>query len=109
RDGEAQSDRRILLRNHTERRDPRPAADPREDRHVLPAVRPEIGDRLTDDAGVRPELPEDLAGDRVDGPEPAIHRTIEDEVGRRRHRAAPRGKPFADLPDDLLVDGIPGG
>ena len=45
-----------------------PAADAGQDRDVLPAVRPAIGDRLADDPGAGLELPQQLAGPGVDAP-----------------------------------------
>src|SRR4051794_41062868 len=61
----------------------RPAAHAAEHRDVLLAVRAAVGDRLADDSGAGLELPEELARARVDGAEPALHRSIEDHVAGR--------------------------
>src|SRR5215210_317053 len=55
----------------------RPAADPRRDRDILPAVGAAIADRLADDPAAGLEPPQQLAGTRVDRFEPAVHRAVE--------------------------------
>src|SRR6202008_3862953 len=57
----------------------RPATDPRKDSDIFVAVWPTIGDRLADDSGASPEPPFQFAGLRVDGFEPAIHGSVENQ------------------------------
>ena len=88
-----------------------PAQPPTPERiatYCLPSG-PAVGDRLADDPGAGLELPQQLAGARVDRLEPAVHRAVEDDVARRRQRAAPDGKLLLDLQTVLAVDRIPGG
>src|SRR3954452_11770049 len=84
-----------------------PAADSGENRNVLLSVRSLVGDRLADDPGAAFELPEELTGTRVDRFEPPFHRAVEDDVARRRDRAAPDGKVLLDRPDLFAGDRIP--
>ena len=62
---------------------------------------PAIGDRLADDPGAGLELPQQLAGARVDRLEPAVHRAVEDDVAGGRERAAPDREILLDLPARL--------
>src|ERR1700733_5969388 len=56
-----------------------PAAHPGQDGDILAPVRPTIGHRLADDPGAGLELPFQLACLGVDGFEPAIHGSVENE------------------------------
>ena len=69
------------------------------DRDVLLAVGAGVGHRVADDAGADLELPEHRAVARVDGLEPAVERAVEDDVARRRERAAPHRERLLDPPD----------
>src|SRR3984957_15242134 len=72
-------------------------------------VRPPIGDRLADDAGAGLELPFQLACLGVDGFEPAIHGSVENESAGCGHRAAPQRQILLDGPDRLARYRIPCG
>src|SRR3984957_10249108 len=86
-----------------------PAADPREDGDVFAPVRTTIGDRLADDPGASPELPFRFAGLGVDGFEPAVHGSVENQPAGGRPRAAPQRQVLLDGPDRLALYRIPGG
>src|ERR1051326_7592297 len=90
-------------------RQPRPPSDARQHRDVLLAVGSEVRDGLTDDSRLRLELPDQIAGARVDRFEPAVHRSVKDQVARRGQRAAAGGKLFFAAPDFCARDWIPGG
>src|SRR6266446_614711 len=68
----------------------RPAADSGEHGDVLLAVGPQIGHRVADDPGGCLELPQQRSGCRIDRLEPAFHRAVEHDAGRRRQRPAVR-------------------
>src|SRR5215204_6212912 len=85
----------------------RPSAHARQNGDVLLAVGPAVRDRLPDDPRARLELPERLAGSRVHGLEPSLHRAVERDVPRGDERAAPHGKVLLDAPDLLACDRIP--
>src|ERR1700752_5400578 len=87
----------------------RPAADPRQDGDICVPVRTSIGARLTDDPGASLELPFQLAGLGVDGFEPAIHCSVENQSAGGGHRAAPQRQVLLDGPDRLSLSRIPGG
>src|SRR3984885_13728412 len=63
-----------------------PTADPREDGDVFVPVRTTIGDRLADDSGASLEPPFQFTRLGVDGFEPAIHGSVENESSRGGHR-----------------------
>src|SRR5271154_6612151 len=86
-----------------------PAAYARQDGDVFVAVRPAIGHRLADDPRSCFELPFELACLGVDGLEPAIHGSVENEPARGGHRAAPQRQVLLDGPDRLALHGIPCG
>src|SRR5690606_16423849 len=90
-------------------RDTRPTPDTCQNRHILAAVGPQIGDRLADDAGAGPELPENVAGGGVDCLEPPVRRPVEDYVSGCGDGAAPDGEALTDLPDHALVHRVPSG
>src|SRR5207244_5376864 len=84
-----------------------PAAHSGEHGDVLLAIGSEIRHRVPDDARRALELPEQRAGGRVHGLEPAFHRAIEHDAARGRPRAAVGGAVLFDLPLDLAVRRIP--
>src|SRR3984885_4902543 len=86
-----------------------PAADPRQDGDIFMSVRTTIGDRLADDPGASPELPFRFAGLGVDGFEPAVHGSVENQPAGGGHRAAPQRQVLLDGPDRLALYRIPGG
>src|ERR1700722_6359591 len=86
-----------------------PAADPRQDGDIFVSVRTTIGDRLADDPGASPELPFRFAGLGVDGFEPAVHGSVENQPAGGGHRAAPQRQVLLDGPDRLALYRIPGG
>ena len=57
-----------------------------------------MGDRLPNDAGPKPELPEQLAALRMHRFGPAIHGTVEHHIARRHQRSALGGKAFLEAP-----------
>src|ERR1700733_16050142 len=87
----------------------RPSADPRQDGDVFVPVRTTIGDRLADDPGASPELPFQFARLGVDGFEPAIHGSVENESPGSGHRAAPQRQVLLDGPDRLALYRFPDG
>src|ERR1700742_1279995 len=86
-----------------------PAADPREDGDVFVPVRTTIGDRLADDPGASLELPFQFARLGVEGFEPAIHGSVENQSAGRGHRAAPQRQVLLDGPYRLALYRIPSG
>src|SRR6202008_142464 len=72
-------------------------------------VRPTIGHGLADDPGAGLELPFQLACLSVDGFEPAIHGSVENESAPGGHRAAPQRQVLLDGPDRLPLYRIPCG
>src|SRR5271169_1402508 len=87
----------------------RPTADPRQDGDIFVPVRTTIGDRLADDPGASPELPFQFACLGIDGFEPAIHCSVENQSAGGGHRAAPQRQVLLDGPDRLALYRIPGG
>src|SRR5882762_111634 len=85
----------------------RPAADSGEHGDVLLAVGPQIGHRVADDPGGCLELPQQRAGGRIDRLEPAFHRAVEHDAGRRRQRPAVRRQVLLHFPFRLADGGIP--
>src|SRR5690606_33601767 len=62
---------------------------------------------LTDNSGPGLESPKLLAGCSIQGLEPALHRSIEDDIPRRDDCAAPHGKLLFDRPDFLTGADVP--
>src|SRR3954451_21645637 len=85
-----------------------PAADPGQDRDILLAVRAAEDRRLADDPGAGLEFPQFVAALRIDGFEPAVHRPVEDHIGRGHRSAAPHRKLFLDAPELAPLRDIPG-
>src|SRR5207302_2855383 len=85
----------------------RPAADAVEDGDVLLAAGTAKGDGLADDSRGGLELPQQLAGARVHGLEPAVHGAVEDDVAGGGQRAAPDGEALAQRPRRALGHRIP--
>src|SRR3954454_19267794 len=86
----------------------RPAADARENSHVLPPVRTPVSGWLADDPGGGFELPQHLAGAGVDGFKPALHVGVEDHVAGRHDRAAPDREVLLNRPDRTALLDVPG-
>src|SRR5271154_7416128 len=86
-----------------------PTADPRQDGDIFVPVRTTIGDRLADDPGAGFELPFQFAGLGIDGFEPAIHGSVENQSAGGGHRPAPQRQILLDGPDRLALHRIPGG
>src|SRR6185437_3728369 len=84
----AKSRGRVRFRHARQGGGRKPTADAGVHGDVLLAVRSHERHRLTDDSRARLELPENLAGARVDGPEPAIERAVEHEIAAGREYAA---------------------
>src|SRR5690242_9716505 len=103
----AQRGGRILGADAERHTGARPAAHSGEHGDVLLAIGSEIRHRVPDDARRALELPQQRAGRRVDGLEPAFHRAIEHDAARGRQRAAIRGQVLLDLPLDLPDGRIP--
>src|ERR1700760_2665061 len=87
----------------------RPATDPRQDGDIFVPVRTTIRDRLPDISGSGPELPFQFPCLSVDGFEPAIHGSVENQSAGGGHRAAPQRQVLLDGPDRLARYRIPGG
>src|SRR4051794_34816850 len=87
---------------------PGPAADPGQDRDIFLAVRAAEDRRLADDPGAGLELPQFVAAFRIDSFEPAVHRAVEDQVGRGRRGAAPHRKILLDTPELAPFRDVPG-
>src|ERR1700733_571866 len=86
-----------------------PTAYARQDGDIFAPVRTTIGHRLADDPGAGLELPFQLACLGVDGFEPAIHGSVENEPAGSGHRAAPQRQVLLDGPDRLARYRIPCG
>src|SRR5205085_6067 len=76
-----------------------PTTHTRQDCDVLLTVRTAITDWLTNNSRAAFELPQHLSASRIDCLEPAIHRSVKDDVARRHHSATPHRK------DGWLVQG----
>src|SRR5438270_4512420 len=57
----------------------RPPADAGDHGDILAAIGSLVADRLADDSAARLEPPQLLAGARIDGFEPAVHRAVEND------------------------------
>src|SRR6267378_3790687 len=82
----------------------------RRSRRCLPdscGARARVRNRRADDARADFELPQLLAGPRIDGFEPAVQRAVEDDVARSDHAPAPHGELLFDLPDGAATRRIP--
>src|SRR3954471_17678381 len=84
-----------------------PSAHAAQHGHVLMSVRPAVADRLTDDSGAGPELPQQFSSFRVDCFEPTLHRAVEDDVAGGRDHTAPDREVLFDRPALLRVLDIP--
>ena len=69
-----------------------PAADAGVDGDILLAVGAGEGDGIADDARGGFELPENFSAVRIDGAEPALHGSVEDEIAAGGKHAAVDGK-----------------
>src|ERR1041385_6235026 len=86
-----------------------PAANARDHCDVLAPVGTAVADRLPDDSAAGLEAPQELAGVRIDGFEPAVHRAVEHDASGSHKRWAPQRQVFLDLPDRPALAGVPGG
>src|SRR5215211_7673665 len=86
-----------------------PAADARQDRHVLAAVGAAVGGRLADDPGAGLELPQQLTGLGVKSFEPAVHGSVEHDVAGSRDGPAPQREILLHLPTRALGRNVTGG
>src|SRR5579884_2260776 len=87
----------------------RPATDAGDERDILAPVRALVADWLADDSAAGCAPPQLLAGPGIDRFEPSVHRSIKDDTACRHEGRTPYRQVFGNLPDLLLVDGIPGG
>src|SRR5688572_20791790 len=98
---------RILAREIVRDGQTEPTAHAGVDRHVLLLVRALERHRVADDPGRHLVLPEHLARLGIYGLEPAVHRSVEDEIRGGGQHAAPGGEALLDPPLLLARDGIP--
>src|SRR5213078_419512 len=81
--------------------------DARQDRDVLLPVGSLVAHGLADDSRADLELPQKLAGLRVDRLEPAVHRSVKHDVARGRKRARPDRELLFQAPDLRAANRIP--
>src|SRR6185503_4670254 len=98
---------RIVGRQILRDRQSEPATNTGVHRDVLLLVRAEEGHRRSDDSRADLVLPQQLSGLGVHRLEPAVHRSVEHQVGAGREDAAPRRLLLLDAPHLLAGGRVP--